>query len=119
MWGRLLQQSGYGTSVSTAPPRKLVGTGRIYYEHFWNDFASRKTHSTLKRSFAYAAAYARGTHGVPVGYVVSFSQAAKDSPLPLLKPKLTMPVLECGEKPRHFPRPAIRELVATNATMSF
>jgi pimeloyl-ACP methyl ester carboxylesterase len=79
-------------------PEQLVrGRERIYFEHFWNDFAADKTHSIPEAERqAYAAAYARpGRMKAGWAYFVSFQQAAKDF-AELVKTKLPMPVLVIG-----------------------
>src|SRR5580704_11736914 len=79
-------------------PEALVrGRERIYFEHFWNNFAADKRHSLPEADrVAYAAAYARpGRMHAGWEYFVSFQQAAKDF-AELSKIKLTMPVLAIG-----------------------
>jgi len=77
---------------------KLVeGRERIYFEHFWNDFAADKTRSIPEAErVAYTAAYSRpGRMRAGWAYFVSFQKAATDFAL-LAKTKLTMPVLTIG-----------------------
>jgi pimeloyl-ACP methyl ester carboxylesterase len=82
-------------------PLKLVaGRERIYFEHFWNDFAADPKHSVPEadRRF-YAAAYAR-PGGMRAGFEVfhAFPQDAKDF-AQFAQVKLTMPMLVLsGEK---------------------
>jgi pimeloyl-ACP methyl ester carboxylesterase len=79
-------------------PEALVkGRERIYFEHFWNDFAADKTHSIPEADrVAYTAAYSRpGRMHAGWAYFVSFQQAAKDF-AELSRTKLTMPVLSIG-----------------------
>jgi pimeloyl-ACP methyl ester carboxylesterase len=79
-------------------PEALVeGRERIYFEHFWNDFAADKTHSIPEENRKlYAAAYARpGRMRAGWAYFVSFQQAAKDFS-GFVKTKLPMPVLSIG-----------------------
>jgi pimeloyl-ACP methyl ester carboxylesterase len=82
-------------------PLKLVaGRERIYFEHFWNDFAADPKHSVPEadRRF-YAAAYAQ-PGGMRAGFEVfhAFEQDAKDF-AELAQNKLTMPMLVlAGEK---------------------
>ena len=82
-------------------PLKLVaGRERIYFEHFWNDFAADPKRSVPEadRKF-YAAAYAR-PGGMRAGFEVfrAFAQDAKDF-AEFAKVKLTMPMLVLsGEK---------------------
>ena len=62
-------------------PEALVeGRERIYFEHFWNDFAADKTRSIPEADRqAYTAAYARpGRMRAAGSYFVSFQQAATD-----------------------------------------
>jgi pimeloyl-ACP methyl ester carboxylesterase len=79
-------------------PEKLVeGRERIYFEHFWNDFAADKTRSIPEADRkAYTAAYARpGRMRAGWAYFVSFQQAAKDF-AELAQTKLSMSVLVIG-----------------------
>jgi pimeloyl-ACP methyl ester carboxylesterase len=79
-------------------PEKLVeGRERIYFEHFWNDFAADGTHSIPEADRqAYATAYARpGRMRAGWAYFVSFLQAARDFG-DLSRNRLTMPVLSIG-----------------------
>jgi pimeloyl-ACP methyl ester carboxylesterase len=82
-------------------PLKLVtGRERIYFEHFWNDFAADPKHSVPEadRRF-YAAAYAQ-PGGMRAGFEVfrAFEQDAKDF-AQFAETKLTMPMLVlAGEK---------------------
>lgn len=82
-------------------PLKLVaGRERIYFEHFWNDFAADPKHSVPEadRRF-YAAAYAQ-PDGMRAGFEVfrAFEQDAKDF-AQFEQAKLTMPMLVLtGEK---------------------
>ena len=82
-------------------PLALVkGRERIYFEHFWNDFAADKTKSVPEADRQlYAAAYARAD-GMRAGfeYFRAFEQDAKDFEA-FSKTKLTMPMLVItGEK---------------------
>jgi len=82
-------------------PLKLVtGRERIYFEHFWNDFAADPKHSVSEadRRF-YAAAYAQ-PGAMRAGFEVfrAFEQDAKDF-AEFAQTKLTMPMLVLtGEK---------------------
>jgi pimeloyl-ACP methyl ester carboxylesterase len=76
-------------------PLALVeGRERIYFEHFWNDFAADPAHSVSEpdRQF-YAAAYAQ-PGGMRAGFEVfrAFEQDAKDF-AGFAQTKLTMPML--------------------------
>ena len=101
-------------------PEALVkGRERIYFEHFWNDFAADKTRSIPEADRqAYTAAYARpGRMRAGWAYFVSFQQAAKDFAR-LSQTKLTMPVLSIGgEKANGDALGEQVKLVATNATI--
>src|SRR2546426_2693241 len=79
-------------------PEALVhGRERVYFEHFWNNFAADKTRSIPEADRkTYAAAYARpGRMRAGWAYFVSFGQAAKDF-AELAQLKLAMPVLVIG-----------------------
>jgi pimeloyl-ACP methyl ester carboxylesterase len=79
-------------------PEALVrGRERVYFEHFWNDFAADKKHSLSKADrAAYTAAYARpGRMRAGWGYFVSFGQAAKHF-AQLSQTKLSMPAMAIG-----------------------
>src|SRR5216683_4444157 len=101
-------------------PEALVrGRERIYFEHFWNNFAADKTRSIPEADRkAYAAAYARpGRMKAGWAYFVSFQQAAKDF-AQLSQAKLTMPVLSIGgEKSLGNALAQQMKLVATNVTV--
>ena len=101
-------------------PELLVrGRERIYFEHFWNNFAADKNHSIPEADrVAYAAAYARpGRMRAGWAYFVSFQQAAKDF-AQLSQTKLTMPVLVIGgEKANGDVLAKQLNLVATNVTV--
>lgn len=82
-------------------PEALVkGRERVYFEHFWNDFAADKTKSVPEADRQiYAAAYARAD-GVRAGfeYFKNFEQDAKDFAA-FSATKLNMPFLVLtGEK---------------------
>jgi pimeloyl-ACP methyl ester carboxylesterase len=79
-------------------PEALVqGRERIYFEHFWNDFAADRTRSIPEADRkAYTAAYSRpGRMRAGWAYFVSFPKAARDF-AELARTKLTMPVLTIG-----------------------
>src|SRR5712692_9076101 len=101
-------------------PEALVrGRERIYFEHFWNNFAADKIHSIPEADrVAYAAAYARpGRMRAGWAYFVSFQQAAKDF-AKLSQTKLTMPVLAIGgEKANGELLGQQMKIVASDATM--
>jgi pimeloyl-ACP methyl ester carboxylesterase len=82
-------------------PLKLVaGRERIYFEHFWNDFAADPKHSIPEADrVLYARAYAQ-PNGMRAGfeYFKAFAQDATDFEQ-FSKTKLTMPMLVLtGEK---------------------
>src|ERR1035438_7576023 len=76
-------------------PEELVrGRERIYFEHFWNDFAADKTRSIPEADRkAYTAAYS-APERMRAGwaYFISFNQAATDF-AQLAHTQLSMPVL--------------------------
>ena len=79
-------------------PEALVrGRERVYFDHFWNNFAADKNRSLSKADrAAYAAAYARpGRMRAGWAYFVLFGQAAKDF-AQLSQIKLSMPALAIG-----------------------
>jgi pimeloyl-ACP methyl ester carboxylesterase len=100
-------------------PEALVkGRERIYFEHFWNDFAADKARSIPEAARqAYAAAYSRpGRMRAAWAYFVSFQQAATDF-AKFSQAKLTMPVLSIGgEKANGDALAKQVKLVAANAT---
>ncbi|MCU1306700.1 MAG: Alpha/beta hydrolase [Acidobacteriaceae bacterium] len=101
-------------------PEKLVeGRERIYFEHFWNNFAADKTRSIPEADrIAYTAAYSRpGRMHAGWAYFFSFPQAAKDF-AQLAQTKLTMPVLVIGgEKSLGDVLGQQAKLVAPNVTV--
>jgi pimeloyl-ACP methyl ester carboxylesterase len=101
-------------------PEQLVqGRERIYFEHFWNNFAADKTRSIPEADrVAYAAAYSRpGRMRAGWAYFVSFQQAAKDF-AQLAQTKLPMPVLTIGgEKSLGDVLGQQAKLVAPNVTV--
>jgi pimeloyl-ACP methyl ester carboxylesterase len=100
-------------------PEALVkGRERIYFEHFWNDFAADKTRSIPEADRqAYTAAYARpGRMRSAWAYFVSFQQAATDFAA-FSRTKLSMPVLSIGGERANGDALAKQvKLVASNAT---
>ncbi|HVN97434.1 MAG TPA: alpha/beta hydrolase [Syntrophorhabdaceae bacterium] len=101
-------------------PEALVrGRERIYFEHFWNDFAADKNRSLSEADrVAYTAAYARpGRMRAGWAYFVSFRQAARDF-TEFSKDKLTMPALAIGgERANGNLLGEQMKLVAVHATM--
>jgi pimeloyl-ACP methyl ester carboxylesterase len=100
-------------------PEALVRSReRIYFEHFWNDFAADKTRSIPEADRqTYTAAYARpGRMRSAWAYFVSFQQAAADFSR-FSQTKLTMPVLSIGgERANGDALAKQAKLVASNAT---
>ena len=101
-------------------PEKLVaGRERIYFEHFWNDFAADRTRSIPEAERrAYTAAYSRpGRMRAGWAYFVSFQKAAADFAV-LARTKLPMPVLAIGgEKANGQALGEQAKLVASDATV--
>lgn len=104
-----------------ATPEALVqGRERMYFEHFWNDFAADKTHSIPEADRkAYTAAYSRpGRMRAGWAYFVSFPQAATDF-AELSQAKLPMPVLVIGgEKANGVVLGEQAKLVASDVTVT-
>lgn len=98
-WEAVYDDPGFWHFRFNGPtPEALVqGRERIYFEHYWNDFAADKTRSVPEADRkAYTEAYARaGRMRAGWAYFVSFPQAAKDF-AQLSQTKLTMPVLVIG-----------------------
>jgi len=101
-------------------PEALVeGRERIYFEHFWNDFAADKTRSVPEADRrAYTEAYARpGRMRAGWAYFASWPQLAKDF-AQFSQNKLTMPVLSIGgEKSLGNELAAQMKLVASDVTV--
>jgi pimeloyl-ACP methyl ester carboxylesterase len=79
-------------------PEALVkGRERIYFEHFWNDFAADKTRSIPEADRqAYTKEYSRpGRMAAGFAYFASFPKTAADF-AELSKTQLAMPVLSIG-----------------------
>lgn len=100
-------------------PEALVkGRERIYFEHFWNDFAAAPTHSLSEADRkVYAAGYARpGRMRAGWAYFAAFPQTAREL-AELGKTKLPMPVLVIsGEKAGGSGLGQQLKLVASNVT---
>jgi pimeloyl-ACP methyl ester carboxylesterase len=101
-------------------PEALVeGRERIYFEHFWNDFAADKTRSVPEADRkAYTEAYARpGRMRAGWAYFASWPQLAKDF-AQFSQNKLAMPVLSIGgEKSLGNELAAQMKLVASDVTV--
>jgi pimeloyl-ACP methyl ester carboxylesterase len=96
----LLRDKWHFNFYGETPLKLVAGRERIYFEHFWNDFAADPKHSLPEkdREF-YAAAYAQ-PDGMRAGfeYFRAFDQDAKDFAA-FAQTKLTMPMLVLsGEK---------------------
>ena len=120
-WESIYNNPGFWHFRFNGPtPEALVqGRERIYFEHFWNDFAADKTHSIpVADRKAYTAAYSRpGRMRAGWAYFVSFQQAARDFAR-LSQTKLTMPVLVIGgEKALGDALARQMRLVASNASV--
>jgi pimeloyl-ACP methyl ester carboxylesterase len=98
------------------PLALVTGRERIYFEHFWNDFAADKTRSVPEadRRF-YAREYAKPGHmKAGMAYFSNFEQDA-DQLAALSRTPLTMPMLVlAGEKASGEALLAQGRLVATN-----
>jgi pimeloyl-ACP methyl ester carboxylesterase len=102
----------------TTPLALVKGRERIYFEHFWNDFAADKTKSVSEKDRrVYAAAYARA-NGMRAGfeYFKAFEQDARDFAA-FAATKLSMPFLVLtGEKASGTFLIDQARLVATNVS---
>jgi pimeloyl-ACP methyl ester carboxylesterase len=99
------------------PEALVAGRERIYFEHFWNDFAADKNHSIPEADrVAYAEAYSRpGRMKAGWAYFVAFPQTAKEF-AELAQTPLPMPVLSIsGEKASAATLAPQTKLIATNA----
>jgi pimeloyl-ACP methyl ester carboxylesterase len=103
-----------------ATPEALVkGRERIFFEHFWNNFAADKTHSIPEADRrAYTQAYARpGRMAAGFAYFASFPKTATDF-AELAKTRLAIPVLSIGgEKSLGAALGAQTKLVASDVTV--
>jgi len=101
-------------------PEALVkGRERIYFEHFWNDFAADPMRSLPEAARrAYAEAYARpGRMAAGFAYFASFPKTAADF-TELAKTRLTIPVLSIGgDKSLGDALGAQTKAIATDATV--
>lgn len=121
-WEAIYNNPGYWHFRFNGPtPEALVKGGeRIYFEHFWNNFAAdRKRSIPEKDRKVYTAAYARpGRMRAGWAYFVSFQQAASDF-AQLAQTRLTMPVLSIGgEKSLGEALARQMNLVATDVTVA-
>lgn len=120
-WETIYNNPGIWHFRFTGPtPEALVkGRERIYFEHYWNDFAADKNHSLSEVDRAtYTAAYSRpGRMRASWAYFMAFPQTAKDF-AQLSQNMLTIPVLAIGgEKANGVALGEQVKLVATDATV--
>ena len=103
-----------------ATPEALVkGRERIYFEHFWNDFAADRTRSIPEADRrAYTQAYARpGRMAAGFAYFASFPKTAVDFG-DLARTRLAIPVLSIGgDKSLGEALGAQTKLVASDVTV--
>ena len=103
-----------------ATPEALVkGRERIYFEHFWNDFAADKTRSIPEADRrAYTQAYARpGRMAAGFAFFASFPKTATDF-AELAKTRLAFPVLSIGgAKANGVALGAQAKLIASDVTV--
>jgi pimeloyl-ACP methyl ester carboxylesterase len=103
-----------------ATPEALVkGRERIFFEHFWNNFAADKTHSIPEADRrAYTQAYARPSRmAAGFAYFASFPKTATDF-AELAKTRLAIPVLSIGgDKSLGEALGAQAKLVASDVTV--
>ena len=103
-----------------ATPEALVkGRERIYFEHFWNDFAADKTRSIPEADRrAYTQGYSRpGRMAAGFAYFASFPKTATDF-AELAKTRLAIPVLSIGgDKANGAALGAQVKLIATDVTV--
>ena len=120
-WQDVVSNTGlwHFTFNGPTPEALVAGRERIYFEHFWNDFAADRARSIpeVDRK-AYTEAYARpGRMRAAWGYFASFSQAAKDFAR-FGQTKLSIPVLALGgEKSLGDVLGRQTRLVASNANV--
>jgi len=101
------------------PVALVSGRERLYFEHFWNDFAANKNHSLPEASREeYAAAYARpGRMAAGFAYFQSFLKTATAFEK-LSATQLTIPVLSIGgEEANGKDLGAQAKLVASDVTV--
>jgi pimeloyl-ACP methyl ester carboxylesterase len=101
-------------------PEALVkGRERIFFEHFWNDFAADKAHSIPEADRrSYTAEYSRpGRMAAGFAYFASFPKTATDF-ADLARTRLAIPVLSIGgEKANGEALAAQAKLVASDVTV--
>ena len=105
---RLLRDLWHFHFYGEVPLKLVAGRERIYFEHFWNDFAADPTHSVPEadRKF-YAAAHARpGARRAGFEVVFrAFAQDAKDfaqfAQVKLMMPMLVLTTISGADPGRH------------------
>jgi pimeloyl-ACP methyl ester carboxylesterase len=101
-------------------PEALVkGRERIYFEHFWNDFAADRTHSIPEADRrTYTIEYARpGRMAAGFSYFAAFPKTATDF-AGLSKTRLAIPVLSIGgDKANGDALAAEAKLIASDVTV--
>jgi pimeloyl-ACP methyl ester carboxylesterase len=101
------------------PVALVRGRERLYFEHFWNDFAANSNRSIPEADrVAYAAAYARpGRMAAGFAYFASFTPTATAF-ASLAQTRLSIPVLSIGgDKSLGVALGAQTKLVATDPTI--
>jgi len=101
------------------PTALVKGRERLYFEHFWNDFAADRTRSIPEADRrAYAQAYARpGRMAAGFAYFASFPKTAVEFAR-LAETKLRIPVLSIGgDKANGEALGAQAKLVASDVTV--
>lgn len=118
--GRLQRSGILAFPLQRSDPEALVqGRERMYFEHFWNNFAADKTRSIPEADRIAYAAYARpGRMRAGWAYFISFLQAAEDF-AELARTRVTMPVLAIGgEKSLGEALARQMKLVASDVTVT-
>jgi len=96
----LLRDKWHFNFYGETPLKLVAGRERIYFEHFWNDFAADPKHSIPEKDRVfYTSQYAQpGGMRAGFGYFRAFDQDGKDFAA-FAQTKLTMPMLVLsGEK---------------------
>lgn len=96
----LLRDKWHFNFYGETPLKLVAGRERIYFEHFWNDFAADPTHSIPEKDRVFYAQQYAQPGGMRAGfeYFRAFDQDAKDFAA-FSQTKLTMPMLVLsGEK---------------------
>ena len=96
----LLRDKWHFNFYGETPLKLVAGRERIYFEHFWNDFAADPKHSIPEKARVFYAGQYAQPGGMRAGfeYFRAFDQDAKDFAA-FSQTKLTMPMLVLsGEK---------------------